>query len=34
LNKAKPGSMAYENPTNIIEYTAKVMVQKWELMFI
>jgi hypothetical protein len=33
LGKAKPGSMAYENPTRTIEYTAKVMVQKWELMF-
>ena len=28
LGKAKPGSMAYENPTRTIEYTAKVMVQK------
>jgi hypothetical protein len=28
LNKSKPGSMAYENPTRTIEYTAKVMVQK------
>lgn len=28
LGKAKPGSMAYENPTKMIEYAAKVMVQK------
>ncbi len=28
LGKAKPGSMSYANPTKMIEYTAKVMVQK------
>lgn len=28
LNKAKPGSIGYANPTAMIEYTAKIMVQK------
>ena len=28
LNKSKPGSIGYENPTGMIEYTAKVLVMK------